>query len=329
MTRNVVIGAGAMGCLYGGRLRLAGFDVTLVDVWQAHVDALARAGLRLEGARGQECIPIAATTDPRRHGPFDLALILVDANATAEAARLARAVLSQDGFAITLQNGIGNLEALVAELGEERVVGGLSFHSAALSGPGRARHTHAGRTWLGELDGESTPRLLRLERMLRDAGLDPQAVPDIRTLIWEKWVLNCAINAISAITGLRQGEIPRTAPVEQFQTRIIDEILAVLSAKGIVLADPDIRQTIRAQCWRKFNKPSMLQHVEAGKRTEIDALNGAVVRLARELDVPVPCNEALTMLIKGLEKAQQQKHGACPIDYDALEAHARTEPRPL
>ena len=127
---------------------------------------------------------------------------------------------------------------------------------------------------------------------------------------------------VSAITGLRQGEIPRTPPVEEFQTRIIDEILAVVAAKGIRLHDPDIKTSIKDQCWKKFNKPSMQQHVEAGKRTEIDALNGAVVRLAREAGVPVPFNEAITMLIKGLEKSRKQSVDGPSIDYDALEAEA-------
>ncbi len=328
MTRIVVIGAGAMGCLYGGRLAVAGHEVTLVDLWQEHVEALSRSGLLLESARGEERIPIAATTDPRPRGPFDLAIILVDANATRDAAKLARDVLAPDGFAVTLQNGIGNLEAMLEELGDDRVVGGLSYHSAALAGPGRVKHTHTAKTWLGELNGGSTARLDELVRAFRDAGLDPEPVPDIRAFIWEKWVLNCAINPISAITGLRQGEIPRTPPVEEFQTRIIEEILAVLSAKEVALSDPDIKETIKAQCWKKFNKPSMLQHVEAGKRTEIDALNGAVVRLGRELGVPVPYNEALTMLIKGLEKSQMQKLRAPRIDYDDMEARAKVEPRP-
>ena len=125
-----------------------------------------------------------------------------------------------------------------------------------------------------------------------------------------------------------QGEIPRTPEVDAFQTRIIDEILAVVAAKGIALHDPGIKAAIKAQCWKKFNKPSMQQHIEAGKRTEIDALNGAVVRLAREVGVPVPFNEALTMLIKGREKSQRQLLHEPPIDYAALERDAASTPRP-
>lgn len=322
-----IIGAGAMGCLYGGRLAEAGYSVTLLDIWTAHVDAINASGLLLDGSGGEKRIAIRATRDAAAMPACDLVIIFVDANATRDAAQTARSVLKPDGIALTLQNGIGNVEALIAELGETRVMGGLSYHSAALRGPGHVSHTHAGPTWLGERDGASTPRLARLIELHARAGLQPVQVEDITGYIWDKWVLNSAINPISAITGLRQGEIPRTPPVEAFQTRIIDEILTVVAAKGVRLHDPDIKTTIKDQCWKKFNKPSMQQHIEAGKRTEIDALNGAVVRLAREAGVPVPFNEAITMLIKGLEKSRTQALRVPPIDYDAMEAKAAGTPR--
>ena len=322
-----VIGAGGMGCLYGGRLTQAGYDVTLLDIWQPHVDAIKSSGLLLDGIGGEARIAIKAASNPADMPQCGLAIIFVDANSTRDAARIARSILSDNGYALTLQNGIGNVEALIDELGDTRAMGGLSYHSAALKGPGHVTHTHSGPTWLGERDGTQSPRLNELLEIHARAGLQPVEVDDITGYIWDKWVLNSAINPVSAITGLRQGEIPRTPPVEEFQTRIIDEILAVVAAKGIRLHDPDIKTSIKDQCWKKFNKPSMQQHVEAGKRTEIDALNGAVVRLAREAGVPVPFNEAITMLIKGLEKSRKQSVDGPSIDYDALEAEAARTPR--
>jgi 2-dehydropantoate 2-reductase len=112
--------------------------------------------------------------------------------------------------------------------------------------------------------------------------------------------------------------------VDAFQDRLIDEILAVVGAKGIRLPDPDIRATIKEHCWKKYNKPSMLQHVEQGKRTEIDALNGALVREAKALGLEAPFNEALTLLIKGLERHRRQVVHEPPIDYEALEVEAAT-----
>ena len=323
-----IIGAGGMGCLYGGRLCEAGYPVTLYDIWDEHVDAINTSGLLLDGIGGEKRISVKATSRAADLPVCDIAIILVDANSTREAAQVAKSILSGDGYALTLQNGIGNVDALVAALGESRAMGGLSYHSAALKGPGHVTHTHAGPTWLGERDGTRTQRLTQLLEMHDRAGLQPVEVDDITGYIWDKWVLNSAVNPISAITGLRQGEIPRTPSIEEFQTRIIEEILAVVAAKGIRLHDADIKTSIKDQCWKKFNKPSMQQHIEAGKRSEIDALNGAVVRLAQEAGVPVPFNEALTMLIKGLEKSRRQTLHGPPIDYDAMEAEATRMSRP-
>lgn len=320
-----VIGAGAMGGLYGGRLARAGYDVTLVDTWREHVDAINGAGLVLEDAEGSHCIDVAAVADPAGIQGVDVAIVFVDANSTGAAGAVAARVLAPEGVALTLQNGIGNIEALTGALGDERVMAGLSYSSAAVAGPGHVLHTHAGPTWLGERGGGRSERLTTLCDAFERAGLDPVQVDDVVAHIWNKWVLNCAINALCAATGLRQGEIPRTDAVDAFQDRILDETLAVVAARGITLSDPDVRATIKAQCWKKFNKPSMLQHVEAGKRTEIDALNGAVVRLGRECGVATPYNDALTSLIKGLEKARRQALHGPAIDYQALEREAAAQ----
>jgi 2-dehydropantoate 2-reductase len=323
--RFCVIGAGSMGSLYGGLLARAGFDVTLVDMWQEHVDAIRRDGLHLDGITGDLRIPVKATSRIEDVTPVDCAVILTDANATPAAAQAARRVLGEAGFALTLQNGIGNVEALGEALGTGRVMGGTSNHSAALRAPGHVTHTHAAPTWIGELDGRPTGRLGETEGALAKAGFTPVVVDNILAHIWNKFVLNCGINAISAVTGLRLGEIVRTPPVDELQTRVIEEVLAVIRAKGVALTDPDPMRTIKDHCWKKYNKPSTLQHVEQGKRTEIDALNGALVREARRLGIPTPYNDALTLLLKGVEKHHAQTVQGPAIDYDRLEAEAATE----
>ena len=320
-----VIGAGSMGSLYGGMLARAGFDVTLFDVWQDHVDAIRRDGLHLDGITGDLRIPIRATSRVAEVPTVRCAIILTDANATRQASGTARRVLADTGFALTLQNGIGNVEALHEVLGQGRVIGGSSNHSAAIRGPGHVTHTHAAPTWIGELDGRSTGRVRELEQALARAGFSPVVVDNIFAHIWSKFVLNCGINAISAVTGLRLGELVRTPPVDELQTRIIDEVLAVVRAKGIPLTDPDPMQTIKTHCWKKYNKPSTLQHLEQGKRSEIEALNGALVREARKLGMAVPYNDALTLLLKGLEQHRAQVVHGPAIDYDRLEREASTD----
>lgn len=318
--RICMIGAGSMGSLYGALLARSGNEIAFIDRWQSHVDAIRRHGLRLDGLSGDVRIEAPAQTDGAGLGLFDLAIILVDANATCEAARTAKSLLKPDGYALTLQNGIGNVEALVDELGASRVMGGLSYHSAAVVGPGHVTHTHRGPTWIGEIDKARTSRLQTLNHELDKAGLNPVLVDDIIQHIWNKFVLNSSVNAIAAITGLRLGEVARNPAVDQFQTKIIDEIIAVMRAKGIELLDADPKKVVKDHCWHKYNKPSMLQHIEAGKRTEIDALNGAVVREAKAFGIPVPYNESLTLLIKGLEQHRRQILHEPPIDYEALEA---------
>jgi 2-dehydropantoate 2-reductase len=325
MMRFCVIGAGSMGSLYGGLLARGGFDVTLIDVWQEHVDAIRQDGLHLDGITGDLRIPMRATSRPADVPPVDCAIILTDANSTRDAAETARRVLGPTGFALTLQNGIGNVEALDEALGTGRVMGGTSNHSAAIQGPGHVTHTHAAPTWIGELDGRSTARLRETEQALSKAGFTPLVVDNVLAHIWNKFVLNCGINAISAVTGLRLGELVRTPPVDELQTHVIEEVLAVVRAKGVALTDPDPMRTIKDHCWKKYNKPSTLQHVEQGKRTEIDALNGALVREARRLGIPTPYNDALTLLLKGVEKHHAQTVRGPAIDYGRLEAEAATE----
>ncbi len=139
-------------------------------------------------------------------------------------------------------------------------------------------------------------------------------------LVWQKFIVNCAVNAISATTGLRAGELVRLPELDAFQDRVLEEVMAVIGAKGIRLPNPEIVAKIKAQCHKKFNKPSMLQHVEAGRRTEIDALNGALIREAKTLGIPTPNNEALVALLKGRELHQQRVVHQPDLDYDAWEA---------
>jgi 2-dehydropantoate 2-reductase len=321
--RIFVIGAGAMGSTYGGLLHQAGHDVTLVDIWAEHVDAITRDGLRLDGINGDLRLTIRAVREPKERGVADVAFIQVNAYSTQAAARTARKVLKDTGYAITFQNGVGNIEMLQEALGPGRVLGGLSYHSAAMIGPGHARHTHRGPTWLGELDGSRTPRLQALFDACEAAGLQPAIVDDILSFIYTKLILNSAINPICAAMGIRVGEIPRTPGADELQTRVIEEALAVLGAKHIELADPDITGSIKAHCRAKFNKPSMLQHMEQGKQTEIDSLNGAIVRMGRELGVATPYNEALTWMVQGINAHRRLGMHGAPIDYAELEKRAK------
>jgi 2-dehydropantoate 2-reductase len=294
-----VIGAGNMGCLYGANFARAGEGVAMIDVWEEHVHRIQKEGLDVDGLHGSFIARVMATTEARSAPKSDMALVCVNAYSTREAANSARILLKESGFAVTLQNGLGNVEILTEVLGEHRVMAGLSFHSAELRGPGQVTHTNEGPTYVGELDKSRSSRLSALCRLLDRAGMNSEPVDDIWSTIWGKFVHNCGINAICAITGLRPGQMKEVPALDRFQQRIIGEVLALIEAKGIRIPDADPLGTIQAYCAKKFHRVSMLQHLERNCLTEIDALNGYVVRESERLGLVAPYNDALTCLIKG------------------------------
>lgn len=322
-----MIGAGAMGSSFGARFARAGAEVVLYDLDQAHIAAIAADGLSVTAPDGEIRLRLPATTDAAAIGPVDMAVVLVDSNATRAAAVTLSRVLPADGFALTLQNGIGNIEALTAALGADRVVAGSTYNSAARLGPGRVLHSNVGETTIGELDGRSSDRVASIARLFRDGGL-PIAVSDnVVGHVWMKFVLNVAINPVAAITGLRSGEIVRTEPARRLLEGVLDEVLAVVAAKRIALPYPDPRAAVLHHAWQRYNRPSMLQHIEQGRRTEIDALNGALLAEAKALGIPCPINQTIVLTVKALEARAEYRRAMPVLDEKALEAAARAGPR--
>ena len=314
-----VVGAGAMGGSYGGLLAAAGNRVRLIDTWQDHVDAINRDGLRVDGAHGEHRLRLAAATQPDANETADIVLLFTDTNGTADAARTIAGILSPDGFVVTSQNGIGNVETLEGVLGEGRVVGGSSMCSAATIGPGHVSLTHLGPTSVGEIRGGSSDRVDAFLAALEDAGFPSKPAPDIMAEIWQKFVVNCSANAVAAVTGLRSGEFVDIPDLMDYRVRVVEEVMAVLDAKGITLPDPELIKRI-CSGGRRMNRPSMLQHIRMGRKTEIDTLNGALVREAKALGIPVPYNEALVALLRGRELAQRRAVHEPDLDYEAWEA---------
>lgn len=297
-----IIGAGGVGSIYGGNLARMGHDVTMLDIWPEHVAAMQQNGLAVNGPQDNFTASVTATLDPNEAaGEADIALICVNSYSTADAAQSAKTMLKADGYAVTLQNGLGNVEILGDILGRERVVGGIIFHSSAISGPGQVNHTIAGATHLGELEKNRSDRLDELAEMLRQADMNPVIADDIMPTIWGKFVHNCGLNAICAITDLRPGHLQEVPAVDEFQEFIIKEALALVAAKGITLPDPDPMTTIKEFCASRFHLNSMAQHLQRQQQTEIDSLNGYVVQESAKLGLVAPYNDALTRLMKGRE----------------------------
>jgi len=326
MSRVGIVGAGAMGGVFGAALARAGHDAILFDVNRVHLAAIAESGLTIDGPDGERRVhrlPVAV--EPAALGALDIAVVLVDSANTRAAAEIAAGALQPDGFALTLQNGIGNVETLVDTLGTARVLAGSTYVSAAYLGPGRIRHSNLGETVLGETGGGAGARATTLAEDLSRAGLPARAVAKVMGHVWMKFALNCAINPICAATGLRPGEVMRVPAARRALEAVLDEILAVAAAGGIELPCADPRAEILEHARARYNRPSMLQHVEAGRTPEIPALNGALVAAAAQLGVPAPANRLLADLVLALAERVRRRDAQPELDEAALEAESRRE----
>jgi len=325
--RVAVIGSGAMGSIFGAALSRSGEDVVFFDSRDDLTAAIKRDGLLVEGVLGAFHLHSPATSQPEEIGRADCALVMVDANATHGVTKVVKSCLGKDGFALTLQNGIGNVESLSDALGPSQVLGGSTYNSGASLGLGRVLHSNSGPTWIGEVGGQSSERAKTMAARFTESGLPTTVSDNIMGVVWSKFVHNCAINAISAISALRPGEIARNPWASHILTRLLDEILAVVDEAGITLPEHDPRTEIYDHTWERYNRPSMQQHLESGRGTEIDALNGALVRKAESLGISVPVNETITAVVKSIEASRRIRRETPDLDEAALERAARADAR--
>jgi 2-dehydropantoate 2-reductase len=291
------MGAGAMGSLFGAHLADAGHDVLLVDVDPAVVAAIGAGGVRI----GERSVPVAVTADPAGHGPCDVVLVLVKTYDTAAAAALARPLVGPATVVATLQNGIGGADVLAEAFGAERTLAGVTYQGATVLEPGRIRHHMHGETWIGDDMTAAAP----FAEALSAAGQQAHALAPVASRIWKKLVNNCMGNATAALTGLNAGQMVGDDGILALQRAIATEAVAVAGALGHDLDLEDCIETNTAILRSSGDgRPSMLQDVEAGRRTEIDTLNGAIVRHADALGLDVPVNRALAALVAGWERAR-------------------------
>ncbi|MDI6773137.1 MAG: 2-dehydropantoate 2-reductase [bacterium] len=299
-----VIGAGAMGSLFGGYLSAAGHEVWLVDTATGHADAIARQGLRIVEPNGEErVVRPRAVTDPRSVGPCDLVLVFVKSYHTRQAAASLAPLLAPSTVVLTLQNGLGNVDALAEEVPRSHLMAGTTGQGANVLGAGRIHHAGSGETLIGELDGAPTDRLRCLVEAFTDAGLHASASNNVQGVIWAKLLVNIAINPLTAILRVRNGRLLEMPEAVEIMKEAVDEGLAVASRAGVRVPLEDPWAHVRDVARRTGdNRSSMLQDVEMGRQTEIDVINGAVVREGSRLGVATPVNLALMHLVKCLEQ---------------------------
>ena len=302
--RVCVVGCGAVGALFAANLaQLDDVEVWAYDVWREHVDAINRDGLRLSGA-GDVVGRLRATAEAGELPPCDFGIVATKSMHTRTAAA-ATAHTFEAGSVCSVQNGVGNEEAIAEHV--ERVIRGTTFPAGGIVGPGQVEWEVKGGTTIGPFEPRPAPmaEIERLADACTRAGMPTEAVADARGPQWRKLIFNAATNPIGALTGLSHGRVCEDPALRALVSTLVDEGKAVAAAQGIELdEDPEELIDYAARPDVAYDhKASMLQDVEARRETEIDFLNGGVVRFGREHGVPTPLNEAITALIKGLERS--------------------------
>jgi 2-dehydropantoate 2-reductase len=302
--RVCVVGCGAVGSLFAANLaQLEDVEVWAYDLAREHVDAINADGLRLSGA-GEVVGRVRATTEAAELPPCDFGIVATKAMHT-EGAVAATAHAFADGSVASVQNGIGNEEAIAAHVA--RVIRGTTFPAGRVLEPGHVQWDVKGDTTLGPFEPKpaSHGEIERLAEACTRAGLPTEAVADARGPQWRKVIFNAATNPVGALTGLTHGRVCEDTALRALVSGLVDEGKAVADAQGIVLdADPEelIDHAARPEV-AYDHKASMLQDVEAHRATEIDYLNGGIVRFGRGEGVPAPLNAAILALVKGLEQS--------------------------
>jgi len=300
--KTVIIGAGAMGSLFGGLLSISGQEVWLVDVWKEHINTICSKGLTIEKKGTTQNISVKATIDLKSIGKADLVLFFVKTYHTEKAVTDSLTLEKEDTLFLTLQNGLRNEETICKQVDREKVILGVTGQGATLLGPGHIRHAGWGKTHVGELDGKVTDRINQVVQMFRNAGIETDVSSRIHDLVWEKLFVNVGINALAAITGLKNGQILDYPETLRLMETLVNEAIEVARRKGIRIEGNPIDRVKAVIEATRENRCSMGQDLDRKRRTEIDAINGAVVREAERLGISVPYNRMITDLVKVIEK---------------------------
>lgn len=293
----LVVGTGAMACLFAARLSASGVPVRMLGTWKDGIRALNTYGVRLVDDRGNEyAYPVEATDKPESCQGSQFALVLVKSYQTDLAAQKLAECLIDEGIAVTLQNGLNNHSILEKELGAGRVASGVTTAGATLISPGKVRMGGKGAVSL-KMDSKLQPLISDLSQ----AGFEIETVVDTKTLVWGKLIINAAINPLTAILRVPNGNLVSNPTARRIMNLVTMEAAEVAGAVGVNLPYPDAVSEVEAVALRTAsNHSSMYIDVLRGGQTEIDAINGAIVRAGEPAGVPVNHNRLLWLMVKAL-----------------------------
>jgi 2-dehydropantoate 2-reductase len=304
-----IVGAGAMGSLFGGRLSQAGHEVLLYDIYREHVETIQKGGLVIEDlASGKQevCHP-GATTRAEDLGDVEILVIFVKSAATESVARQFSRITGKRTIAVTVQNGLGNEGILKGFFGAERSAAGVTSQGATFLGPGRIRHAGRGPTHLCMSDRKNE-KLEGFIDALNQAGMETDLEENIDDLIWSKLVINVGINALTALTGLPNGRLLDYPDTKALMADLVAEAVMIAGKKGVHLTYSDPLQIVYQVAEKTGgNRSSMLQDFDRKRQSEIDFINGAIVREAETLGLAVPVNRAVTRLVRVLDAVHAEQ----------------------
>jgi 2-dehydropantoate 2-reductase len=304
--RILIVGAGALGGLVGASLTRAGADVTLLEANVARARMLNDSGLQIARAGEEEiCVPVHVVTSVEGLAPFDLVFVAVKTYQTEAAVRAVATAVGPGTRFLSMQNGIGNTETIARLVGAERVLCGITYHSIQHAGPGRLTYRAGIKPiQIAPFTGTSTPEVEAIGELFRTAGFDTNVVSNIDHTVWQKLLHNAVVSATSAVTGLTCRQMLADEDLMAFMRDLCNEIVAVMRARGVPIVDEEdpFRPVIGSLKALGKNRPSMTQDLSRGMRTEVDALNGAIVAEARRLGLSAPHNEALVHFIHSRER---------------------------
>lgn len=298
----VLVGPGAMGCLFAGFLSKIKEDVWLLDKNKERAEKINEQGIIVEGVSGNHQLKVKATADAGGIGQSDLVIICVKSYDTKEAVTSCKPLIGENTLVLTLQNGIGNIEIIGEVLGADKVIGGVTNEGATLLNTGRIRHAGKGETVIGRIDGKIPVQMRSIREIFNKAGFETRISRDIKGLLWSKLIINVGINALTAITGLNNGRLVEFEGTRKILREAVTEATRIAKRKRVKLIYDDPLAKVEAVCEAtNTNVSSMLQDVLRKKRTEIDFINGVIVRQAQELGIPSPVNSILVDLVKTIE----------------------------
>jgi 2-dehydropantoate 2-reductase len=303
--RIAVVGTGALGSLYAGYLARSGEEVYAIDIKEDIISAIRSSGIRIVEPEGNEVsIPLKkATLNPEEIGKADLVILLPKSRQTQDAARNARCLFGPETVGLTVQNGLGNPETIEAIVGEGKILAGVTMNASTYLGPGRMLYAGRGETALGEMRGGPSPRAEKIAAAFNKAGLSTHVSPEVWNEVWGKLLVNAGVNPVTAITRLANGVLVDHAEARDIMKGLVEEGERVARAKGIRLPYTDpVKKVMDACIATRPNHSSMLQDVLARRETEVDFINGAIVREGKKTGVETPFNWMVTSLVKTLEK---------------------------